>query len=403
MTRAARALWGVVGYEQARTKSAAQPQGGGPVRPGLARALFDRRVDLPDRAGGRRDPARRGRPGARRRRGARCQGGDPAARRRHVAVRPDGGRGAGHRLFEVPPRGGGLRQGQAAGDGPARHRARPSQCLAEAARALVSRRRLDLGAMHLGRHGRQQFLRFALDPLRQHGAQRRLDRRAAGERPARPLRFDAARGHARGCARHRGQGGGAGLRRTRRDRTHVPARAAPGRRLQSRHLLSAVGAALHDRQFGEPRAPAGGQRGHAGGDGAPHAQPGASPEAQDAGRRELPEFLQRDGQRPAHRQAEAGRRGTGRPHDDRAGARQSRLPAGDRAGADRPARGHPAGRVRGRGARGPAARPDAARRADGRSRHAGQCRGDAGAQAAVGAVGSPQGRPQHHDVDEGRR
>jgi tripartite-type tricarboxylate transporter receptor subunit TctC len=34
---------------------------GGPVRQGLSRTLFDRRVDLPDRAGGRGGPARRGR------------------------------------------------------------------------------------------------------------------------------------------------------------------------------------------------------------------------------------------------------------------------------------------------------------------------------------------------------
>ena len=43
----------------------------------------------------------------------------------------------------------------------------------QAARPLVSGRRLDLGAMHPGRHGGQQFLRQPLDPLRQHGAQRR--------------------------------------------------------------------------------------------------------------------------------------------------------------------------------------------------------------------------------------
>ena len=66
-----------------------------------------------------------------------------------------------------------LRQGSRRGHGAARRRARPAQCLAEAARPLVSGRRLDLGAMHAGRHGRQQFLRQPLDPLRQHGAQRR--------------------------------------------------------------------------------------------------------------------------------------------------------------------------------------------------------------------------------------
>ena len=59
------------------------------------------------------------------------------------------------------------------------------------------------------------------------------------------LRLGAARGHAAGGARHRRQGGGAGLRRARRDRAHVAQGAAPSRRLQPRHLLPAVGAALH--------------------------------------------------------------------------------------------------------------------------------------------------------------
>ena len=126
-------------------------------------------------------------------------------------------------------------------------------------------------------------------------------------------------------------------------------------------------------------------------------------QAQDPGRGELPELLQGDGKRPAHRQAEADRRRAGRPHHDRAGARQSRLPAGDRARPDRPARGHPAGRVRGRGARGATARSAAPGRADGRSRPAQKRRRDARAPAAGRAVGSAQGRAQHHDVDEGRR
>ena len=86
----------------------------------------------------------------------------------------------------------------------------------------------------------------------------------------------------------------------------------------------------------------------------------AAAQAQDPGRGELPELLQGDGQRPAHRQAEAHRGRAGRSHHDRAGARQSRLPAGHRARPDRQARGDPAGRVRGRGARGAAARPRSA-------------------------------------------
>ena len=202
---------------------------------------------------------------------------------------------------------------------------------------------------------------------------------------------------------HRRQGGGAGLRRARRDRAPVPQGAAPRRRLQPRHLLPAVGAALHARQFGEPRPPAGRQRGHARRHRAPDLEARPAAQAQDPGRGELPELLQGDGKRPAHRQAEADRRRAGRPHHDRAGARQSRLPAGDRARPDRPARGHPAGRVRGRGARGATARSAASRRADGRSRPAQKRRRDARAPAAGRAVGSAQGRAQHHDVDEGRR
>ena len=223
------------------------------------------------------------------------------------------------------------------------------------------------------------------------------------ERRARALRLGAARGHAGRRARHRRQGGGAGLRRARRDRAPVPQGAAPRRRLQPRHLLPAVGAALHARQLGEPRPPAGRQRGHARRHRAPDLEARAAAQAQDAGRGELPELLQGDGKRPAHRQAEADRRRAGRPHHDRAGARQSRLPAGDRARPDRPARGHPAGRVRGRGARGATARSAAPGRADGRSRPARQRRRDARAPAAGRAVGSAQGRAQHHDVDEGRR
>ena len=127
---------------------------------------------------------------------------DPAARRRHLAMRPDGGRRAGRRCLQVPARGRGLRQGARRGDGAARRRARPAQRLAEAARPLVSGRRVDLGAVHAGRHGGQQFLRQPLDPLRQHGAQRRRDRRHAGRR--RSGRASARRGPRtcrRQCAR----------------------------------------------------------------------------------------------------------------------------------------------------------------------------------------------------------
>ena len=54
----------------------------------------------------------------------------------------------------------------------ARHRARPAERVPAAARPVVSGRRLDQRAGDARRHGRQQLLRLALDPLRQHGAQR---------------------------------------------------------------------------------------------------------------------------------------------------------------------------------------------------------------------------------------
>jgi hypothetical protein len=67
-----------------------------PVRRGLARALLDRRLDLPDRAGRRGRAAHRGgcAPRSRSRRGGRA---GAAARRGHLAVRPDRRRGARHR------------------------------------------------------------------------------------------------------------------------------------------------------------------------------------------------------------------------------------------------------------------------------------------------------------------
>ncbi len=227
-------------------------------------------------------------------------------------------------------------------------------------------------------------------------------RRHPGRRHARALRRQAARGHAARGARHRRQSGSPCRRRAGRDRAHVPQGAAARGGLQSRHLLPAVGASLHDRQLGQHGASAGGQRRHAGGDRAADAQAVAIAQAQGAGRRELPELLQGDGVGAAYREAEAHRRRAGGSHDDRAGARQPGLPTGDRAGAHRQARGDPAGRVRGRGARGADRRPQATGRADGRSRHAGQRRRDGRARPAGRALGSAQGRPQHHDVDEGR-
>ena len=135
----------------------------GPVRRGQPRPLFDRRVDLPDRADRRRcAPQRRSGPGRDRDRG---RGGrsDPAARRRHLAVRPDGRRGAGHRPHQVSePRAAG-RPGSPARRRAARHRARSPERAAAQARPVVSGRCLDQRAGDDRRHDRQQLVRLALD------------------------------------------------------------------------------------------------------------------------------------------------------------------------------------------------------------------------------------------------
>ncbi len=137
----------------------------------------------------------------------------------------------------------------------------------------------------------------------------------------------------------------AGRRAARRDRGALAQGDAPRRRLQPRHLPAAERAALHRRRQRQPGAPAGRRRGHAG----VHAQLDveAEPAAarQGAGGGELPELSRRDGRGAAHRQAGPERGRAGRPHDDRAVARQPGVPRDDRRGADRRAGGDPAGGV----------------------------------------------------------
>ena len=130
------------------------------------------------------------------------------------------------------------------------------------------------------------------------------------------------------------------------------------------------------------------------------------PRAQDARRRQLPDASTRRWTRRSTSSSCGPTRGrAGRPHDDRPGARQSGVPPGDRRGAaSGRARRDPAGRVRRRRARAAQrAGCSAARRADGRPRAARQRRRDDRRGGAEGAVGSAQGRPQHHDEHEGRR
>ena len=100
---------------------------------------------------------------------------------------------------------------------------------------VVSGRRLHQRAGDARRHGRQQLVRLALHRLRQHGAQRARHRRLAWPTAARSTfgpvgeRVRARRGDRRLRARPCRAA-------SRRDRRALAEGAAPGRRLQPRHL-----------------------------------------------------------------------------------------------------------------------------------------------------------------------
>ena len=157
------------------------------------------------------------------------------ARRRHVAGRADGERVAGGRLLQAPHAHSRARCCGQALRGRARHRARRLEPRAQAARAVVSGRRLHLVARDDRRHGGEQFLRRPLAALRHDARQRALDRRGAGRRRSRAFRQCragslgpaggfAAQAACAGSVRHRRARGG-------RDRDALPEGAAPGRRL----------------------------------------------------------------------------------------------------------------------------------------------------------------------------
>ena len=177
--------------------------------------------------GGAGDRARGGRAGA-------------AARRRHLAMRPDGGARAGDRLQQAPARHPRVDPEARTASGGARRRAGSAERRAAPARAVLPGRSLDREPRDDRRHGRQQQLRLALDPLRQHG--RTTCARSTRSSPTAPQRASAwcpaisatmrcpsgyrelVQRHAR-AAPPRGRG----------DRRAVPEAAAPGRRLQHRH------------------------------------------------------------------------------------------------------------------------------------------------------------------------
>ena len=104
------------------------------------------------------------------------------------------------------------------------------------------------------------------------------------------------------------------------------------------------------------------------------------------------------------RQAGPRRGRAGRPHDDRAGARQSRCSArSSSASSGASPRRSCSCEFAGEDADDNLRRLEAARRADGRSRLSRRRhRGDRPRLPERG-VERAQGRPQHHDVDEGRR
>ena len=189
------------------------------------------------------------------------------------------------------------------GVGGAGRRSRPAQRVPEAARTVVPGRRQHVGAGDARRHGRQQFLRLALDRLRQHGAQRARDRRDPVRRDRGALRPRARDGRRRrrgsrellrGLARDR-------RARARRDRAQRAEGAAARRRLQHRRLLPAERAAVHRRRERQLRASARRQRGHARVVARAHAEARAAAGAPGARRRQLPDAVQGDGERAAPR------------------------------------------------------------------------------------------------------
>ena len=162
--------------------------------------------------------SRRGRAGGVRRSAA-SSGAAASARRGQLAVRADGGRSARRRSQQAPRRRRRVRSRRAHRDRRAGHRARRAERVAEAARPVVPGRRQHLGAGDARRHGRQQFVRLALDRLRQHGAQRARDRRAARRRHRGALRHGRRRWRARcPCARARRTPRAHRRARARRDR-----------------------------------------------------------------------------------------------------------------------------------------------------------------------------------------
>ena len=291
-------------------------------------------------------------------------------------------------------------------DGRARHRARPPQRLAEAARPVVPGRRVDQRAGHARRHGRQQLLRLALaSPTAtwcttcSASSAWLADGRAArrsGRSPA--LRRRASARSPTSCAAWPSSS----APRSR------PAGPRCMRRVAGYNLdifATAERAALHRRRQRQPGPPAGRRRGHAG----LHAQPDAAARARCRAPRCSASSTSRPSTPRWTRRSTSSSSGPSAVElVDRTmielALRQPGVPADDRDGADRPS---PTAilLVEFSGDDKAALLRQAARagRADGRPRPARQRGRDARRRAAEGAVGGAQGRPEHHDEPEGRR
>ena len=171
------------------------------VRCAVARPLRDRRVDLPDHAGGRAGAEDRSRRDHRDRHRTRPESAAARTRWRDQPVRADHGRSARDRHVEASAKRARCGRSSPHRGGSAGARARSSERAVEAARPVVSSGCVDQCAGHARRHGRQQLVRLAIDCLRQHGAQRAgRERLVVGWRSGRVRPGRATR---RACGRHR--------------------------------------------------------------------------------------------------------------------------------------------------------------------------------------------------------
>ena len=232
----------------------------------------------------------------------------------------------------------------AARAGAARGRAGPAQPRCCARTSCSSRSMPSTGEPRDDRrHDRQQQLRLALDPLRQHGAQRA--RRSTRCWPTAPqARFGEVPGNfERRCASP------SAIASLVRDMRALHRREADEIERRFPKVLRRVGGYnidMHRRQRPQHGAAAGRLGGHARLLQRDRARTAADPGAPGARHLPFPDLLPGDGCDPAHRRAGPERGRAGRPHDDRAGARHPDVPPGRRPLRAGRARRDPVDRVR---------------------------------------------------------